>query len=344
MTSVVRRLNFPLKVELELTARCNLRCQHCMVEHKNSGEGELSGATIKSLIDDWSEEGLLELQFTGGEPTIRPDFVDLVEYACERGIKVLVSSNGTLIDEELAERLGKSGAYVEISLDGGSAAVHEVIRGRNTFENTVSNARRLRRHTRRLMMETVVHRINFADLENIYEVVKSIGAYRYIIHNVRYIRHSLAHSDDLHLSLAQLEEIQARAFALRQRNEIQVQPPYLPVAGYLRHSNESFPHGVFGCGGLRYKIGVKADGKLLPCLLFDDDHLLGDVRRQSMRNVWNSSAAIDIYRQMHGAKPATCDSCAVSGKCGGGCPVAALSQGNGLGGSDLSCPVISKSV
>ena len=90
------RLQFPLKIEFEITSRCNLKCNHCMIEI-NKKKNELNALEIKKLIDDWHKCGLMELQFTGGEPTIRSDLIEIIEYSRQKGLKVLLSTNGTLI-------------------------------------------------------------------------------------------------------------------------------------------------------------------------------------------------------------------------------------------------------
>ena len=191
----------------------------------------------------------------------------------------------------------------------------------------------------RLMIETVVHRYNAHQLEEIFALAADIGAYRYIIHNLRYIRSSLRNRNEMVLSIDELSDLQARAFTLREKGIIQVQPPYLPVPSYLRLLAEPTP-GVFGCGGLVYKIGVKADGSVFPCLLFEgEEYRLGDVRESSLRDIWNAAGTRHLAGAMHPPKPDRCHGCPAEDGCGAGCPAAALAQGAGLGGVDNACPV-----
>ncbi len=101
------------------TSRCNLKCVHCYADAGARKVGELSTQEAKSFIDDLAKMHVPVLLLSGGEPLMRGDIIELIEYAKSRGLHVSLSTNGTLIDEETAEKLAKAGVdYVGISLDG----------------------------------------------------------------------------------------------------------------------------------------------------------------------------------------------------------------------------------
>ncbi len=102
------------------TKRCNLKCKHCYSTSDNTpAESEMSHEQGKALIDDLAEYGSPVLLFSGGEPLVRQDMPDLAEYAISKGMRAVISTNGTLIDDSTAQRLKKIGlSYVGISLDG----------------------------------------------------------------------------------------------------------------------------------------------------------------------------------------------------------------------------------
>lgn len=103
-----------------MTRRCNLKCVHCYAQAKDiEFENELSTAEGKNLIDDLANFGSPVILFSGGEPTLRKDLPELAAYAREKGMRAVISTNGTLIDENLAKRLKDVGlSYVGVSLDG----------------------------------------------------------------------------------------------------------------------------------------------------------------------------------------------------------------------------------
>jgi radical SAM protein with 4Fe4S-binding SPASM domain len=102
------------------TKACNLRCIHCYyTAHAQPDPDELSTAEAKAMIDDLAAFGAPVLLFSGGEPLLREDLFELGAYAVERGLRTVISTNGTLIDAAVAKRIGEAGfSYVGISLDG----------------------------------------------------------------------------------------------------------------------------------------------------------------------------------------------------------------------------------
>jgi 12,18-didecarboxysiroheme deacetylase len=103
-----------------VTRRCNLKCVHCYAHAKDEEfSGELSTGEGKAVLDDLAAFGSPVVLFSGGEPLVRPDLFELAEYAVGKGMRAVISTNGTLIDSKAAGRLKKVGlSYVGISLDG----------------------------------------------------------------------------------------------------------------------------------------------------------------------------------------------------------------------------------
>lgn len=103
-----------------ITRRCNLKCVHCYAHAKTvAADNELTTAQGKQLIDDLSQFGAPVILFSGGEPLIREDLPELAEYAVKKGMRAVISTNGTLITREVARVLKAIGlSYVGISLDG----------------------------------------------------------------------------------------------------------------------------------------------------------------------------------------------------------------------------------
>ena len=101
---------FPIKAMFELTSRSNLRCQHCyVVTGVDEGRKELTTREVFSILDQLADAGCLNLGFTGGEPFLRKDILDILEYAKGKGFNVIVLTNGTLITPEIAGRLERIG-------------------------------------------------------------------------------------------------------------------------------------------------------------------------------------------------------------------------------------------
>ena len=115
----------------EVTRSYNLACKHCRAEaHLEPYEGELSNAEAKALIDTFPEVGTPIIIFTGGDPMMRPDVYELMRYATDKGLRCVMSPNGTLITPETAVLICEAGVKrCSISIDGPDAASYDDFRG-----------------------------------------------------------------------------------------------------------------------------------------------------------------------------------------------------------------------
>jgi len=108
----------PLLGWLEITRACNLRCAHCFVEGGPVRGGELATEEILALLDTWADMGVLCVVITGGEPTIHPDFVDIVGHAHDLGFAVSIATHGKVIARDVILDLPRTDVIISVSLDG----------------------------------------------------------------------------------------------------------------------------------------------------------------------------------------------------------------------------------
>jgi len=157
-----------------VTRRCNLRCVHCYSQSEDRNyHGELSFDQGKALIDDLAEFGSPVILFSGGEPLIRPDILDLIRYAAGKGLRAVVSTNGTLITAKLAAQLKEIGlSYVGISLDG-LEEVHDAFRGfRGTFARVMKAIKNCQDVGLKVGLRFTINRRNFQDIAGIFDLVE----------------------------------------------------------------------------------------------------------------------------------------------------------------------------
>lgn len=125
-----RGLRAPVNVTWEITSRCNLRCMHCLSDSGGRLPGELTTSECRKLLDELAALKVFQVNIGGGEPFIWSDFLDLLNYAHERGIVTCVSTKGLLVDDGLAKTLSDlKMLYLQVSLDGATAEVNDTIRG-----------------------------------------------------------------------------------------------------------------------------------------------------------------------------------------------------------------------
>lgn len=111
-------LTGPLVAWIEVTRACNLPCQHCYINAGKARQDELSTAEMKQLLDELKAHGVFCVVFLGGEPFLRPDFLELVHYAHAQGFVISIGSNGSYITQDVIAQLPRQETFVSISLDG----------------------------------------------------------------------------------------------------------------------------------------------------------------------------------------------------------------------------------
>lgn len=127
------------RLHLHVTNQCNMRCPHCYMESGTSYADELSTDEIKELCDHFFRAGGTHVSLTGGEPTVRPDFFELVEYISGLGMKVSIFSNGSIWDEEKVNRLAAQNIEgVQISIDGYDEDSNSKVRGKGAFARALN--------------------------------------------------------------------------------------------------------------------------------------------------------------------------------------------------------------
>ena len=127
-------LDAPICLTWELTYACNLACVHCLSSSGRRDPRELTTAECRAVIDELERMQVFYVNIGGGEPTVRPDFWDLVDYATAHRVGVKFSTNGIKITPERAESLAASDYVdVQISLDGATAEVNDAVRGPGSY-------------------------------------------------------------------------------------------------------------------------------------------------------------------------------------------------------------------
>ncbi|UCH77822.1 MAG: radical SAM protein [Candidatus Coatesbacteria bacterium] len=172
----------PLAVMCNLTYRCPLRCAHCYATDFTPGAEELDLAAYRALFDELTAMGTLFLTFSGGEPTLRPDLLDLLAAARERHFAVRLFTGGTLLDEKLARGVGALHPLaVEISLHAATPRLHDEFVGQEgAWEQATAAARRLLRHDVRVVLKMNLMNFNYHEFREVYELTRGLGAeFRY---------------------------------------------------------------------------------------------------------------------------------------------------------------------
>lgn len=158
-----------------ITRQCNLACRHCYAEAQLDGErGELTTDEAHQVIDDLADFHVPVILMSGGEPLCRQDFFELVDHAKANGIRVTLSTNGTLIDEETAARIKAAGiGYVGISIDG-MQEVNDAFRGvEGAFAQALQGIRNCRSVGQRTGLRFTINQSNYTEIPAVFDLLET---------------------------------------------------------------------------------------------------------------------------------------------------------------------------
>jgi SynChlorMet cassette radical SAM/SPASM protein ScmF len=169
---------------LYLTNGCNLACRHCWISPKFvDGEPDpgdcLDLELLKKAVREAKPLGLRSAKLTGGEPTLHPHFVEIVDYLTAEGLSLTMETNGTLIDEALARHLKEKSSlrHVSVSIDGPNDEIHDSFRGvKGSFEAAVQGFKNLVEMGYRPQVIMSIHRDNLASIEEVVDLALKLNA------------------------------------------------------------------------------------------------------------------------------------------------------------------------
>jgi MoaA/NifB/PqqE/SkfB family radical SAM enzyme len=288
----------PLVAELFLTENCNLRCISCNCWREHT-RGELTTGEWKDVIAQLADLRMHKLNFTGGEPLIRPDAVELLAFARDRGIRHLhVNTNGIRLTAPMRQSLLDAGVRsFNVSVDGPTALVHDRVRGRlGAFDTTVANLRALLaerdRHHLKVRMNFTVMRANLRSLPGIAAFAQELGVNLYL--NLATDRTFLFRApgvgEQAAVDLAELDEVMAELEALTRADRRHL-PRYSDLAYVRRHFTELVQRDL-PCAESQLKLMIHSRGEIGGCWGHDPSF---NVRERPVAEVVDS----DHYRREH---------------------------------------------
>jgi mycofactocin radical SAM maturase len=324
-------LDAPICLTWELTYACNLACVHCLSSSGRRDPRELTTAEAKAVIDEMRALQVFYVNIGGGEPMIRPDFFELMDYATSNGVGVKFSTNGSRIDAQGARRLAAMPyTDIQISIDGADAATNDAVRGQGSF----ATARAAMDHLRDadfgpFKISVVMTRQNIAQLDQFEALAAEYGAELRLTR----LRPSGRGVDSWHeLHPTQAQQVELYHWLLARPNVL--------TGDSFFHLNalgdENLP-GLNLCGAGRVVCLIDPVGDVYACpFVLHDEFKAGNVRDHGgFTRVWKSS---DLFTELREPQSAgACASCGQFDACQGGCMAAKFFTGLPLDGPDPEC-------
>jgi [mycofactocin precursor peptide]-tyrosine decarboxylase / 3-amino-5-[(4-hydroxyphenyl)methyl]-4,4-dimethylpyrrolidin-2-one synthase len=324
-------LEAPICLTWELTYACNLSCMHCLSSSGRRDPRELSTDECKAVIDELQRMQVFYVNIGGGEPTVRPDFWELVDYATAHQVGVKFSTNGVKITPERARQLAASDYVdVQVSLDGATADVNDAVRGNGSYATAIRAMQNLYdAGMKGFKISVVVTRENIGQLDEFAAIAKRFDA-QLRITRLRPSGRGADVWDELHPLPEQQRNLYDWLVANGER--VLTGDSFFHLAAY----GEALP-GLNLCGAGRVVCLIDPVGDVYACpFTIHDEFLAGNVRDEGgFARVWRSSEKfLDLRRPQTGG---ACSSCSAYDSCRGGCMAAKFFTGLPLDGPDPEC-------
>ena len=345
-----------------LTNRCNLACSHCYINaHPGARrDDELSTEEMKAVIDDLNAMGTPLILLSGGEPLVRDDFWEIAGYIQEKGMKSALSTNGTLIDPEVALRLKNTGVeYVGVSLDGATPKTHDRLRNRaGSFAASLRALQACKAIDLPCGVRITVSKDNFRELGALIDLAGEVGASRFCVYWLVPSGRGQDGHASRQLSPAEVQEVIGQLY----RKAHEIDPKKLEILTvdspqdavyFLQRMREEDPKNACtveqllsfmgsGCSAGDRVANIDPSGNVFPCQFAQEASLrIGNVREEKFSSLWNDAGnkVLAAFRKRPVQLEGACGACAERKLCGGGCRVRAWAQNHSLSSEDPFCSV-----
>jgi len=324
----------PLALVAEVTHRCPLHCVYCsnpleLVRR----DRELPADAWAHVLREAAEMGVLQVDFTGGEPLARPDLVELIRAARVAGLYVSLITSGLPLDEKRLEEIVQAGLdHLQLSFQGPNEETTSEFADSKAFPQKMRVAQWVKRHRIGLTLNFVIHRSNLGQLEDMIAMTEQIGPGRVEFAHVQYYGWALANRDRL---LPTREQVNRSVEILKEAEERlrgRIRVEYVVPDYYAK-----YPKPCMGGWG-RKVVLVKPDGDVLPCHAANvlPGMTFENVQSRPLRKIWEESDAFLRFRGENWMQE-PCRSCDRRKQDFGGCRCQAFLLTNDAAATDPVC-------
>ena len=306
----------PLALVAEITHRCPLHCVYCSNPLQLTARArELSADAWQRVLREAAEMGVLQVDFTGGEPLARADLADLIRGARGAGLYTNLITSGRPVDEKRLGELVSAGLdHFQLSFQGAREESANEFAGAPVHKEKLQVARWVKRHRIALTLNFVIHRGNLDQLDEMIALTEEIGPGRVEFAHVQYYGWAFANRARLLPTRTQLDRSLEILKKAEERLKGRIHVEYVVPDYYAR-----YPKACMGGWGRKIAL-ITPEGDVLPChaakilpgMQFEN------VQTRSLREIWNESAAFQKFRG-EAWMPEPCRSCDRRAQDFGGC-------------------------
>jgi SynChlorMet cassette radical SAM/SPASM protein ScmE len=330
-------MRMPRELDIELTAKCNLRCKYCyFFENENLEYTDLSTQEWTQFFDELGSIGVMKVTLAGGEPFFRSDLKELIDSVVKNRMRFALLSNGGLITDDIAAYIKKSGRCdsVQISLDGSCAAIHDIGRGKGSFVGAIRGLEILRKHDINTPVRFTIHHFNVDDLEDAAKfLLEDLGLKMFSTNSAGYFGNCRKNAEEIMLTHADRIKAMKTLVDLNKKYDGRISAAAGPLAdakyfGKMQKASDEnappFKKGghLMACGCYNNKLSIRCDGGISPCNMLPNINL-GFINKDKIMDIWQNSIALNELRQREKIELSSfefCKSCDFTDYCTGNCP------------------------
>lgn len=309
-------LKAPIRTTWLITRRCNLMCKHCYVGGEPSNEfKELPFMQVKAVLRKLADAGVFVIYFTGGEPFVRQDFMEILEVTSDLGFKIGISTNGLLLNKSVIEKLSDLNVIkIQISLDGAKKDTHEFIRGTNTFEQTICSIKGLVESNIPTGITFVCHKGNIHELEEIIQLAGELKVKGIKISPLMDWGRAKHFLSDYIPAFEERAKLTKRILFISKKLGVNLLDEL--------HVDVGIDENPYGCP-LVMGFTLLPNGDVIPCEVFAEninrEIIMGNLVNQSVEEIWESPKA-KIFRDAASiVNKKNCNVCPYLDTCGSYC-------------------------
>ncbi len=321
----------PKWIAWEITRRCNLKCIHCRSssEIEAKEHPDFSKEEAFRIIDDITSYAKPVIVLSGGEPLFRKDVFEIAQYGSEKGLRMCLATNGTLVNDDICGQIKDSGLkIVSLSVDGSEEAVHDNFRNqKGAFAATINAARLLKKQGLEFIIKSSFTKRNQEEIPKVYKLAKELGATAWYMFMLVPTGRGEEIMSEL-ISKEDYEEVLEWHYRMeKNEKEMLVRPTCAPHyyrlvlqkskeegAKFERRTLKFSTGGAKGCIAGQLIALIDVDGNVLPCSYFPK--AAGNIKEQSFKDIWENSELFKDLRDFKKYK-GKCGSCEYVSVCGG---------------------------
>lgn len=324
MNRKATELGIPLSAHMDITWRCNERCVHCYLDH--DAPGEMSTEEIKGVLEQLAQSGTFFLSISGGEPLLRRDCFEILEYARALRFNVKLKTNAVMIGPKEAARLRHLGIeQVQISIYSHRPEIHDAItKMPGSLQRSLDAIRHLTAEGVKVSITNVLMRQNVADAKSVHALAKELGV-------------AFVMDPTITPKLNGDRSMMALGLTQPELSEVFTTEEFVGNVGEFCAPNPAVDENVldgYSCSAGHTLVYISPFGDVYPCVQFPMP--CGNLRTERFEDIWRGSGALTELRSVHVRDLPTCSTCNHVANCTR-CPGLAYMEGNMRGPSSADC-------